>query len=250
MITENRDLKCPHYFIYCEVIAIASFQSSSTGLNVTCSFFAFNPGRGGEETAGICKFCRTRYAVRTHQPRFAKHFVRVVSRNSIHGQSKYIYIYISILVPVCLPLALPEWRRRVQSRLWCINCSFLVFDPASSPPSNFLLLPLPARDSLYRDGKGILSGIYHFRFSFPRGQSGRRIAIETFHSVQDSVSFSYRCFCHASPPVYLHFLYISIGSRIEIKTTDLPSFSLSMNNPFSKKKKKKGYKRSSIKIIR
>lgn len=94
MITENRDLKCPHYFIYCEVIAIASFQSSSTVLNVTCSFFAFNPGRGGEETAGVCKFCRTRYAVRTHQPRFAKHFVRVVSRNSIHGQSKYIYIYI------------------------------------------------------------------------------------------------------------------------------------------------------------
>lgn len=58
---------------------------------------------------------------------FTKHFAHFVARSGAHGHGKYT----SILLSISLPLVLAGWRRRVQSKLWCINCSFLVFD--SSP---------------------------------------------------------------------------------------------------------------------
>jgi len=72
----------------------------------------------------VCQFSRVQWTGRI-RPGFAKHFAQVVARSGAHRHGEYTLI----LLPVSLPLALVERRGRVQSKLWCINCSFLVFDP-------------------------------------------------------------------------------------------------------------------------
>lgn len=132
------------------------------------------------------------------RPGFAKHFAQAVCR-AAHRRGEYTLILLS----VSLPLALAGWRRRVQSKLWCINCSFLVFDSFPACPSLSPNFPLPLRAwFLHRTGKGVSASIYHFRFSLPHGQS--------FSNTFDLFSF----FVFSIYSFSLRYSFLKLGKRL------------------------------------